>query len=74
MRCMAANPASVFDIGCGEGWLAKELSDHRSFCKRSGYNTGIDRKGKRKSKREIFLLLLMKISMLHVQDPLVKIV
>src|SRR6185503_6804084 len=22
----AANPASVFDIGCGEGWLAKELS------------------------------------------------
>ena len=22
-----ANPSSVFDIGCGEGWLAKELFD-----------------------------------------------
>ncbi len=23
----AAKPSSVFDIGCGEGWLAKQLSD-----------------------------------------------
>ena len=24
---LTANPSFVFDIGCGEGWLAKELSD-----------------------------------------------
>ncbi len=25
---LSANPSSVLDIGCGEGWLVKELHDH----------------------------------------------
>ena len=50
-----ANPVSVLDIGCGEGWLSKELSDKRIEI------TGVDvipeliEKAKQKVKGDFFV-------------------